>query len=375
MEYNFGAGPAMVAPEVLALLVEAEKAFPGTTKPLSSINHRDEKFEAMVDDTIALVKKLLDVPAGYSVLFVPGGATTQFTAWALNIVHNGKFRPMAGYVDSGHWGHEAYQLSERLYSGGVCGIRKIASTAKQNYRVYPRFEIGAQRLDYLHVVTNETVNGTQMQNLSGIPKRDGLVVVADMTSEIMSRPIPFDRFGIVYAGTQKQFGLSGTLVLIIVRDDLVQAGHPLLPEPLSYKEQIKEKGGLRNTVSTGPLYSVYLTLQWIEAHGGIQAMQQRAEMRASQLYRILDESGSFYLGVAEHESRSKMNVTFQLRDTNLHTAFLAYCEKAGLVGLNGHIGAHAYLGPYIRASLYNVMPFSGVHRLIGVMHEFKKLHG
>ena len=374
--YNFGAGPAMSAPEVLLALAQAERRFPGTHTPLSSINHRHPVYEAMVDETVALVKKILQMPPGYSVLFVPGGATTQFTAWALNIIDPRKFTPSVCYVDSGHWGLEAYELSEGLYQGHMCYPRKVASSAP-GYRTYPRLCLDAWRkpVDYLHVVTNETVNGTQLPSLYDIPQRDGLVVVADMTSEIFSRPIPFDRFGVVYAGTQKQLGISGGLVMVIVRNDLLRRAHSLLPEPLCYLKQLEDKGALRNTVPTMPLYSVYLTLKWIERHGGIRDMEERAQYRAQLLYNAIDESAEsdgFYQGIAEPGSRSRMNVTFRLQTQALQPEFIAHCENVGLVGLKGHSGAEPYLGPHLRASLYNVMPVDGVFRLIEVMHDFKR---
>jgi len=370
---EFGAGPAKVPEQVLVALHEADYNFMGSGRPLDSINHRGALFEEMHAETIRLVRELLRVPDGYTVLFVPGGATSQMNGSLLNILPwNEPELPEVGYIDAGHWGNEAVRLGDDLARAGLCTVHLVDSTRCRQYREYPLPDISETELDYLHLVTNETVNGVMIRDWDNLRIHPNTVLVADMTSEIMSRPVPIERFGVIYAGTQKNLGVPGETALVIIRNDLIRSGHPLLPAPLRYAEQIRVKGGLRNTPTSRALYSVNLTLKWIQSQGGVEAMERLAIDRANLLYDFLyrEPASRFYEGIANIGSRSRMNVIYRVRNPDWRREYLAYCEDQGLMGLRGHAGARAYLGECVRASLYNCMTLPEVIRLIEVSSDF-----
>jgi phosphoserine aminotransferase len=371
---NFSAGPAALPEWVDQQLLLAGRDFHGTGIPVWSISHRHPKFDKMMDDIIGLVRQLLEVPPGYSIALVPGGATTQFKAWVLNMPYIPG--PHIGYVDSGHWSRQALAAGRELEDADLCSSMVVASTEADGYRSMPDLQgdiVGrTANVDFVHLVSNETVNGTQMQAFptSGWGLRPP--VVADMSSDLFSRPIPIQAFGYIYAGAQKNFGASG-VTLVIVRDELVHDKNLVYPASLDLREQIRVKNGLRNTPATFALASVYYMLKWIKREGGVTEMDRRARERANVLYNTIDESHAFET-VVEPSHRSMMNVTFRLRDRAQQANFLHMCEARNIVGIKGHVAADVHYGPHLRASLYNGQTLDAVQRLIDAIHAFDHLH-
>ena len=365
---NFTAGPALLPVEVEEKLRRATFDFGGTGLPIWSISHRSSAIEQMCGESIELVKELLNVPKGYSVLFVSGGATTELKSWIVNI-SGGRVKAI-GYIDSGHWGNEAIKAARELEAHNFCSVRILASSAKDKYRFIPYLANDeCHECDFVHFTTNETANGTQLAfELS--PQYGGGTWVADMTSDIFSRPFPVSCFGLVYAGAQKNLGIAGATI-VIVRDSLIEDGHKALPAPLSYAEQKKWKGALRNTPDTLALCGVYYTLQWIKGHGGVTGMQNRSRERASALYSAIDGS-SMFEGICADYARSTMNVLFRLRDQGRHDAFLRLCERHGIVGIKGHSGSDKHYGPHLRASLYNGQTMENVNLLVDLIQVFDR---
>lgn len=364
---NFTAGPALLPKQVEEKLRRATVDFGGTGLPIWSISHRSSAIEKMCGESRELVKELLNVPKGYSVLFVSGGATTQFKSWILNFGGGVK---TIGYIDSGHWSGEAIKAARELEAHNFCSVRVLASSAKDGYRSIPYIANDDRHTcDFVHFTTNETANGTQLAfELS--PQYGGGAWVADMTSDIFSRPFSVSCFGLVYAGAQKNLGIAGATI-VIVRDSLIEDWHKALPAPLSYAEQKKANGALRNTPDTLALCGVYYTLQWIKARGGVVGMQKRSQERASALYRAIDESSEFE-GIAQQYARSAMNVLFRLRDESRHDTFLRLCEQCGVVGIRGHVGADKHYGPHLRASLYNGQTMENVNLLADLIQVFDR---
>jgi phosphoserine aminotransferase len=373
---NFSAGPAALPVIVQEQLLGAMANFRGTGLPVCSISHRDPVFEKVLERSIELVRELLCIPNDYEVLFLPGGATSQFKAWLLNLPEEiGDLH--VGYIASGHWSELAMRAGQELEKDSMCTVIEAATSREDQYRRFPSIRIGRNMfvqpdgLDYVHMVTNETVNGTQVR-FDDI-EVDGPTLVADMSSDIMSRPFDVSKFGIIYAGAQKNLGIPGA-TLVIVRKDQIGPGHATLPAPLCYAEQChptRGKGGLRNTPDTVALCSVYYSLQWIKQNGGVAGMQQRAKERADTLYAAIDNSSAF-VGIAQTDHRSDMNVTFCLRDQGRQAEFLQFCAAKGIVGIKGHAGADKYYGPHLRASLYNGQTIAAVERLIEIMNDFER---
>lgn len=379
---NWFAGPAKLVPEVEAYLRKAITNFAGTRLSILSTSHRTTPFEVMLADAIKHVRELLDVPKDYAILFVPGGAAIQFKGWLLNLIKPGKpselLPPQVAYLISGHWGNEAYQAGLEFSYGGFCRVRKFRTSERDLYRSFPRINIGrfhVGKQHFVHVVTNETVNGTRapMEALYRLA-RQGWVLVADASSDIMARRIDITQFGMVYAAAQKNIGPPGS-TLIIVRKNLIDhAPHPFLSAPMSYRAQVEAFGGLKNTPDTIALLGIALTLKWIREQGGVAVMEARARERADLLYSTIDTSDGYFAGIANPSDRSDMNVLFQLADTDLRPVFLAESIKAGFVGIKGHATAEKYLGVHIRVSIYNAATLEDVRRFIEFMHEFRTAH-
>ncbi|MBI4068512.1 3-phosphoserine/phosphohydroxythreonine transaminase [Candidatus Kaiserbacteria bacterium] len=365
---NFTAGPAVLPRPVEEKLRRATHDFAGTGLPVWSISHRHPVVEKFCSDATALVCELLKVPKGYSVMFVPGGATTQFKGWLLNIV--GRKALKIGYVDSGHWAGEAIKAARELTEANFCTVHMLATSKEDMYRSLPADMFAHDsEVVCIHYTSNETVNGTQIK-LDAIPDGREVIRAADMTSDIMSRPVPVEKFGLIYAGVQKNLGVPG-LALVIVRDDLLDAPHPALPAPLSYAEQKKANGGLRNTPDILAIASVHYILEWIKEAGGVAEMEKRSRERAALLYDAIDHSDVFAC-ISAPADRSLMNVIFRVRNEHQHEKFMHACEESDIVGINGHAGANKYYGPHLRASLYNGQTMENVQRLLEVMHKFER---
>jgi phosphoserine aminotransferase len=360
---NFSAGPNQLPRTVDELLLRAAKEYPDTDIPAWSISHRDSRVHDAFDQCIALVKELLGVPDTFEVLFTQAGASGMFKAWPLNICSWQLSK--VDIVCSGHWASEAYRGLQELEVGDLIKIGTLhggwGDVSYQN----------SSQGHFLYLVSNETVNGTQLPDWDMLPL-DAPPLIIDMSSDIMMRPIDWSRVGLVFASTQKNLGITAGFCLVIVRKDLLEAEpHPLLAAPLSFQEQMKHRGGLRNTVNPLGVLSILYTLRWIKERGGVEAMQQQAAARAKFLYDAIDGSGGFFEGLAPRELRSTTNITFRTRDEDRREAFLKFCLDEGCVGLKGHAALAKIAGPHARASMYISTPIGAAEVLAMLMGVFR----
>jgi phosphoserine aminotransferase len=354
--HNFSAGPCILPPEVLRKASEAVVNFDGLNLSLLEISHRSKNFVAVMDKAIALVKELMDVPSGYSVLFLQGGASLEFVMVAMNLMKNegGK----AAYLDTGTWSSKAIKEAQRWGD-----VTIVASSKDKNYNYIPKgFDIPSG-MDYFHCTSNNTIYGTQIKEF---PKTDNLMV-CDMSSDIMSRRVNVEDFDLIYAGAQKNLGPAGATVVIVKDEILGQSGRNL-PAYLDYKVHIS-KESMFNTPPVFPVYVTMLTLEWLKENGGIDWIAQVNKQKAEVLYNEIDRNPLFY-GTAEVEDRSNMNVCFLLKDDSMGAAFDKMWKEAGISGINGHRDVGGY-----RASIYNALPLESVKTLVDVMKEFERTQG
>lgn len=352
--HNYSAGPCILPPEVFQQAGQAVLEYNGTGLSILEMSHRSKEIVAMTQNAVELVKETLNVPAGYSVLFLQGGASLQFYMSALNLLsENGT----AGYIDTGAWSGKAIKEAKRIGN-----VEVLASSKDKNYNYIPKgFDIPAG-LDFLHYTTNNTIYGTEFFHT---PKTDA-VLVADMSSDIFSRPINVADYGLIYAGAQKNLGPAG-VTLAIVKDELLGKNEGL-PSMLDYKIHADKE----SMFNTPPVYSIYvsmLTLEWLKENGGISWVDERNQEKADLLYNEIDRNGLF-VGTVEKEDRSRMNATFVLNDDSQTEEFNKLLDNANISGLKGHRSVGGF-----RASMYNAMPVESVQVLVDVMKEFEKTKG
>ncbi|MBW4891521.1 3-phosphoserine/phosphohydroxythreonine transaminase [Mucilaginibacter sp. HMF5004] len=350
MKHNFGAGPGILPHEVLKQAAEAVIDLNGIGLSILEISHRSSEFEAVLNEAVSLVKELFNVPEGYSVLFLQGGASTQFAMVPYNLLPtDGK----AAYVESGVWANKA--LKEAKYFGNV----EVIATAKEaNFKHIPKdFTVPADAA-YLHLTSNNTIYGTQLHEFPKSP----VPVICDMSSDIFSREINVADFGVIYAGAQKNMGPAGT-TLVIIKDDILGKVDRKIPAMFNYQTQI-EGGSMYNTPPCFAIYVSMLTLRWLKAKGGVAAIAKENDAKAKALYEEIDRNPLF-TGVCVPEDRSKMNVCFVPVNPEHEKPFLKLAEEKGIVGIKGHRSAGGF-----RASIYNALPITSVHVLIEAMQEF-----
>ncbi len=350
MKHNFGAGPGILPHEVLKQAAEAVVNFNGIGLSVLEISHRSSEFEAVLDEAVKLVKELFSVPDGYSVLFLQGGASTQFAMVPYNLLpETGK----AAYVESGVWANKA--LKEAKYFGNV---EVIATAKERNFTYIPKDYTVPSDAAYLHLTSNNTIYGTQLHEFpaSSIP------VVCDMSSDIFSRKVNVSDFGIIYAGAQKNMGPAG-VTLVIVKDEILGKADRKIPAMFNYQTQI-EGGSMYNTPPVFAILVSMLTLRWLKAKGGVEAIEKENDAKAAALYTEIDRNPLFK-GVCVPEDRSKMNVCFVVENPEHEKPFLKYCDEKGIVGIKGHRSVGGF-----RASIYNALPITSVHVLIETMQEF-----
>ncbi len=356
--FNFSPGPAMLPEVVLQQAREELTDWRGSGMSVMEMSHRGKEFMSIAAEAEADLRGLLGVPDAYKVLFLQGGATAQFAAVPLNLLRG---RERADYVNTGAWSKKAIAEAARY-----CSVNVAASTEAQGFTTVPAQD--TWRLDpdaaYVHYTPNETIGGVEFH---WVPDTGAVPLVADMSSTILSRPIDVSRFGLIYAGAQKNIGPAG-LTVVIVREDLLGAAHPATPTLLDYRVQA-ENGSMYNTPPTYAWYIAGLVFRWIRDEGGLDAMAERNRRKAERLYAAIDESG-FYHSPVDPACRSWMNVPFTLADPTLDKEFLTGAQEAGLVGLKGHRSVGG-----MRASIYNAMPEAGVEALIGFMREFERRRG
>ncbi|MEM7659307.1 MAG: 3-phosphoserine/phosphohydroxythreonine transaminase [Bacteroidota bacterium] len=352
--YNFSAGPAVLPREVLLQVQEELLDYQGSGMSVMEMSHRGVIINEIRDRAEASLRQLMNISADYEVLFLQGGATTQFAMIPMNLVRNGT----ADYVNTGVWSTKAMAEANQYLT-----VREVASSADQHFSYVPT--VDPEQLnpeaDYLHITTNNTIHGTVF---SSLPKSGEVPLVGDMSSDILSKDYPVSEFGLIYAGAQKNIGPAG-LTLVIVRKDLLGPLWPGTPLMMQYAVHAKKKS-MHNTPPTFAIYLAGLVFDWLLEMGGLAEMERRNREKAALLYDFLDASSAFR-GSVRVEDRSLMNVVFRLPETAQEQRFLAESAAAGLKTLKGHRSVGG-----MRASLYNAMPLAGVKALISFMKEFER---
>lgn len=354
--YNFAAGPANLPEEVLREAAEEMLDYKGTGMSVMEMSHRSKAFDAIIKEAEQDLRDLIGISDDYAVMFLQGGASTQFAAIPMNLMKKGK----ADYIVSGSWSNKAYKEAQ-MYGEAVC----LANSKDRNFSYVPDVDAleYSKDADYLYVCWNETIYGTTYHKM---PKTDA-PLVADMSSCFLSEPIDINKFGVVYAGAQKNVGPAGVVIAIVRKDlisDDVMAGTPTM---LKWKTQADND----SMYNTPPCYGIYIcgkVFKWLKSIGGLEAMKERNEKKAAILYDYLDKSEMFKSTV-EKQDRSLMNVPFVTGDDALDKEFIAAATAAGLVELKGHRSVGG-----MRASIYNAMPVEGVEKLVAFMEKFEKAH-
>ena len=349
-KYNFNAGPSMLPREVIEATADACLDFEGSGLSLMEISHRAKNFQPVVDKAV----ELLDLPAGYSVVFLAGGASTEFCRVPYNFLEK-----KAAYLNTGTWAKKA--MKEAKLFGEVV---EVASSAEDNYTYIPKnFTIPADA-DYLHITTNNTIFGTEMRYDLDSP----VPLIADMSSDIFSRPVDVSKYNCIYAGAQKNVSMAGVNI-VIVKDEALNKVSRQIPTMLDYMTHVKN-GSMFNTPPVVPIYCAMKNLEWVKKNGGVEAMAQRAKERADMLYTEI-ERNKLFRGTAKAEDRSYMNICFVMNDEykELETDFLQFVTERGMVGIKGHRSVGGF-----RASCYNAQTIEGVQALIQSMKDFEAQH-
>lgn len=351
-KYNFGAGPSILPQEVMKATADACVEFQGMGLSLMEISHRTKEFQAVMDEAQALFKELLNIPEGYSVLFLGGGASLEFCMVPYNLLNK-----KAAYLNTGVWAKKA--LKEAKLFGEVV---EVASSADANYTFIPKGYTIPADADYFHITTNNTIYGTELHEDLDSP----VPLVADMSSDIFSRPVDVSKYGLIYGGAQKNLSMAGVTFVIVKNELLGHVDRPI-PTMLDYRTHV-EKGSMFNTPPVVPIFCALQTLKWIKANGGVEAMQKRAEERAEVLYSEIDRNKLFRATVTAKEDRSYMNICFVMADEykELEADFLKFATERGMSGIKGHRSVGGF-----RASCYNAMPLEGVKALVACMQEFE----
>lgn len=353
--YNFNAGPSALP---LAVLEKAQQElidFRGTGMSVMELSHRSAAYEEVHNQAISLLKEMLSIPDDYEVLFLQGGASLQFSMVPMNFL---KPEQKAGYVMTGSWSEKAF--SEAKLFGNPY---QVASTKDSQYRRIPQFdELQYSPTDaYVHLTSNNTIYGTQWRDF---PHTGDVPLIADMSSDIFSKPFDVSKFAMIYAGAQKNLGPSGVTVAII-RKDMIEKANSNIPTMLKYSIHSKNNS-LYNTPPTFGIYMLGEVLNWVKGLGGINEISNRNETKANLIYDAIDQSNGFYIGHAEIESRSLMNITFRLKDEELEKKFLAEAKREGFIGVNGHRSVGG-----CRASTYNAVPYETCKAFSEFMIQFQ----
>ncbi|WP_027452715.1 3-phosphoserine/phosphohydroxythreonine transaminase [Segatella albensis] len=353
-KYNFNAGPSMLPREVIENTAKQILDFNGSGLSLMEISHRAKDFQPVVDEAVALIKELLDIPEGYSVIFLGGGASLQFMQIPANFLIK-----KAAYLNTGTWAKKA--MKEAKHFGEVV---EVASSADDNYTFIPKDYSVPVDADYLHITTNNTIYGTEIRKDLDV----NVPLIADMSSDIMSRPVDVSKYKAIYAGAQKNMAMAGVTVIIVKDDELGKAPREI-PTMLDYRTHV-EKGSMFNTPPVVPIYSLLETMRWLKAQGGVKAMDKLAHERAKIVYDEIDRN-KLFRGTVATEDRSLMNLCFVMNDEykDLEKPFLDFATERGMVGIKGHRSVGGF-----RASCYNAQTIEGVNALVQVMKEFEAQH-
>lgn len=348
--YNFNAGPSILPKEVFEQASKSILNFNDTGLSILEIGHRTSLFQDVMDEALATARELMKLDSDHEILFLHGGASTQFFQVPMNLLNEGR---TAAYLDGGVWGKKAIKEA-KLYGN----VDVVASSKDRNYTYIPKNYTIPPTAAYFHYTTNNTIEGTQMHS---IPETS-VPLVADMSSDVLSTMMDFNRFALIYAGAQKNIGAAGVNLVVVRKDILGKVNRPL-PSMMDYREHIAA-GSLLNTPPVFAIYVCMLTLRWLKAQGGIPAIEKINDQKASLLYNTLDRLPVFRPTVAK-EDRSKMNVVFVMDDAALQDEFLTLCKAHGMVGIKGHRSVGGF-----RVSLYNAMPLESVQVLTEMMNDF-----
>lgn len=350
-KHNFNAGPSILPREVIEKTAQAVLDFENDGLSILEISHRAKNFQPIVDEAVALFKELLNIPEGYSVLFLGGGASLQFCMLPFNLLEK-----KAAYLNTGVWAKKA--LKEAKAFGEVV---EVASSADANYTFIPKGYSIPTDADYFHITTNNTIYGTELLEdiTSPVP------LIADMSSDIFSRPVDVSKYGMIYGGAQKNLAPAG-VAFVIVKDELLGKVSRYIPTMLDYRTHIKE-GSMFNTPPVLPIYAALQTLKWLKSQGGLVQVEKNNIAKATLLYNAIDNSKMF-VGTANKEDRSRMNICFVMKPEfqHLEADFLKFATSKGMVGLKGHRSVGGF-----RASCYNALPIESVQALVDCMNEFE----
>ena len=353
-KHNFYAGPSIMSQYTIDHCVDAIHDFAGTGLSILEISHRSKEFTAVIEEAEQLFKELLDIPAGYRVIFLGGGASLQFCMVPMNLL-----KTKAAYLDTGTWANKA--IKEAKLFGEV---NVVASSKEANYTFIPKSYEVPTDVDYFHITTNNTIYGTEIRKDFELPVR----LVADMSSDIFSRPVDVSKYDIIYGGAQKNVSPAG-VTFVIVKEDALGHVDRVLPTMLDYRTHTS-KGSMFNTPPVFPIYAALQTLKWYKELGGVKRLQELDEEKAAVLYDAIDKSRLF-VGTVEPEDRSIMNVCFVMKPEykELEKDFLDFATERGIVGIKGHRSVGGF-----RASLYNALPLDSVKVLTQAMHDFEAKH-
>jgi len=354
-KHNFYAGPSILSQYTIDRTIEGIRDFAGSGLSVLEISHRSKEFIACMNDSIALLKELLDVPSGYQVIFLGGGASLQFAMVPMNLMEK-----KSAYLLTGEWANKAFKEA-KIYGEAV----EVASSKDRNFSYLPKNYTVPSDADYFHITTNNTIYGTELKKDPDV----SIPLVADMSSDILSRPVDVSKYAIIYGGAQKNLGPSGVAFVIIREDVLGKVSRPI-PTMLDYRTHIKAES-MFNTPPVFAVYAVQQTLRWLKDLGGVKVMQKMNIEKASLLYDEIDRNKLFVPTVKDPEDRSFMNICFVMADEykELEQPFAEFAKSKGMIGITGHRSVGGF-----RASTYNALPKESVLALIDVMKEFEKLH-
>ena len=353
-KHNFNAGPSILPQSVIEKTAQAILDFNGSGLSLMEISHRAKDFQPVVDEAVALFKELLNIPEGYSVLFLGGGASLEFCMIPFNYLEK-----KAAYLNTGVWAKKA--MKEAKAFGEVV---EVASSADANYTFVPKDYTIPADADYFHITTNNTIYGTEIRTDLDSP----VPMIADASSDIFSRPMDVSKYAMIYGGAQKNLAPAG-LTFVIVKNDSLGKVSRYIPTMLNYQTHI-DNGSMFNTPPVVPIYAALETLRWLKAQGGVKEMEKRAIEKADLLYGEIDRN-KLFVGTANKEDRSLMNICFVMKDEykDLEADFMKFATEKGMIGIKGHRSVGGF-----RASCYNAMPKESVEALIACMQDFEKLH-
>ena len=354
-KHNFYAGPSILPEYTIKNTAEAVLDFAGTGLSVMEVSHRGKEFVAVMQEAQSLFKELLDIPQGYEVLFLGGGASTQFCMVPYNLL-----KKKAAYLNTGSWASKA--MKEAKLFGEVV---EVASSKDSNYNYIPKDYQVPDDADYLHITTNNTIYGTEIKEDWDVK----VPLVADMSSDIFSRPLDVSKYALIYGGAQKNLAPAGVTFVVVKTDILGKTGREI-PTILDYRTHV-EKGSMFNTPPVLPVFAALQTLKWLKQQGGVAAMQKRNQEKAALLYNEIDRNKLFKATVTNEEDRSLMNICFVMNDdyAELEKEFLDFATGRGMIGIKGHRSVGGF-----RASTYNALPLESVKALVETMQEFEKKH-